>query len=133
MTDSRRNLYNQRKKLRAKRIYEPPSDDDGFRVYVERLWPRGISKQKAAIDLWMKDIAPSTDLRKWFNHDPKKWAGFKRKYYTEIHKKRELIAEIAARLDKGNVTLLYSSKELQYNAANALLAYLDKLSVHAQG
>ncbi len=113
--------------LKTKRVYESPSDDDGYRIYVERLWPRGISKEKAGIDLWMKDIAPSTELRKWFKHDAKKWEEFKKRYYLEIREKKDMIGEIATRLNDGSVTLLYASREPEFNAANALLAYLDKM------
>ncbi len=110
--------------LKTKRVYEPVSEDDGFRVFVERLWPRGISKEKAAIDLWLKDIAPSTELRKWFNHDPGKWSDFKKRYRSEIEGRPQLLDELGERLRKGNVTLLYASREMEYNAASALSGFL---------
>jgi len=91
---------------------------------VERLWPRGISKEKAKIDLWLKDIAPSTELRKWFNHDPAKWNEFKKRYHDEIGSKKDLVEVILEKLSKGTVTLLYASREERYNAATALLDYL---------
>ena len=91
---------------------------------MERLWPRGISKDRAAIDLWLKEIAPSTELRKWFSHDPAKWAEFKRRYRAEINGKESILKEIKARLGKGNVTLLYASREQEYNAASALAGFL---------
>ena len=116
--------------LRTKRVYDPVSSDDGFRVFVERLWPRGISKDKAAIDLWLKEIAPSTELRKWFNHDPAKWNEFKKRYHTEIRSKNGLIRAIIEKLSEENVTLLYASREKEYNAANALLVYLNRLLAH---
>lgn len=115
---------NRKGSLKAKRIYEPPSKDDGSRIFVERLWPRGISKEKAAIDLWLKEIAPSTELRKWFNHDPAKWNEFRRRYESELRQNPELTAGIFSRLANGNVTLLYASREEQFNAANALLEIL---------
>lgn len=111
--------------LRTKRIYEPASEDDGFRIFVERLWPRGISKDKAAMDLWLKEIAPSTELRKWFSHDPSKWNDFRKRYESELREQPELTAEILGRLAHGSVTLLYASREEKFNAANALLKFLD--------
>jgi len=94
---------------------------------VDRLWPRGISKEKAKIDLWMKDIAPSTELREWFSHDPKKWAEFKMKYAKELGAKKELVQEIKrAEKENGTVTLLYSAKDEEHNQAVALTIYLKK-------
>ncbi|MCL4511716.1 MAG: DUF488 domain-containing protein [Bacteroidetes bacterium] len=111
-------------RFKTKRVYEPASEEDSFRVFVERLWPRGISKEKAKIDLWLKDIAPSTELRKWFNHDPAKWNEFKKRYHDEIGSKKDLVEVILEKLSKGTVTLLYASREERYNAATALLDYL---------
>ena len=110
--------------IKVKRIYEPINKDDGIRVLVDRLWPRGISKDK--IDIWLKDIAPSEDLRKWFNHDASKWEEFKRKYFEELDKnpKIEILLQL---IRKGNnVTLVYASKS-PYNNAVALKEYLEKL------
>ncbi|MEM3856471.1 MAG: DUF488 domain-containing protein [Saccharolobus sp.] len=110
--------------IKVKRVYEPIDKDDGIRVLVDRLWPRGISKDK--IDIWLKDIAPSEDLRKWFNHDASKWEEFKRKYFEELDKnpKIEILLQL---IRKGNnVTLVYASKS-PYNNAVALKEYLDKL------
>lgn len=113
-------------KFKAKRVYEPASKEDGFRVFVERLWPRGISKEKAAIELWLKEIAPSTELRKWFSHDPAKWNEFKKRYHDEIKSKDDLIELLKGKLSDGNVTLLYASREQKYNAAMALIDYLRR-------
>ncbi|MEM3329920.1 MAG: DUF488 domain-containing protein [Saccharolobus sp.] len=110
--------------IKVKRVYEPINKDDGIRVLVDRLWPRGISKDK--IDIWLKDIAPSEDLRKWFNHDASKWEEFKRKYFEELDKnpKIEILLQL---IRKGNnVTLVYASKS-PYNNAVALKEYLEKL------
>ncbi|MEM3204167.1 MAG: DUF488 domain-containing protein [Saccharolobus sp.] len=110
--------------IKVKRVYEPIDKDDGIRVLVDRLWPRGISKDK--IDIWLKDIAPSEDLRKWFNHDASKWEEFKRKYFEELDKnpKIEILLQL---IRKGNnVTLVYASKS-PYNNAVALKEYLEKL------
>ncbi len=112
--------------LRVKRIYQPPSKDDGYRVFVERLWPRGVSRERAALDVWLKEIAPSTELRKWFNHEPAKWPEFMERYRSELDADPSFIGEILDRLAKGNVTLLYASREEEYNAANALATVIRK-------
>ena len=111
--------------IRTKRIYEQPSMDDGYRVLVDRLWPRGMSKDQAKIDLWLKEIAPSNDLRKWFSHDPEKWEDFKKKYRLELEKNRELLLRIKQiEKEKGIVTLLYSAKDEVHNQAVALSSIL---------
>ncbi|HEY9165098.1 MAG TPA: DUF488 domain-containing protein [Candidatus Kryptonia bacterium] len=110
--------------LKTKRVYEPRSEDDGFRVFVERLWPRGVTKEKAAIDLWMKEIAPSPELRKWYHHDQEKWKEFAARYRSEIHKKKELIESLKERLSDGNLTLLYASREKVFNSASVLRDFL---------
>ena len=110
--------------IRTKRIYEQPSKGDGYRILVDRLWPRGIAKDQAKIDLWLKEIAPSDNLRKWFSHDPKKWDGFK-KYQLELIEKQDLMLEIKqAEKEKGIVTLFYSTKDEEHNQAVALSAIL---------
>jgi len=106
--------------IQLKRIYDPPSKSDGYRVLVDRIWPRGLSKDAARIDLWMKDIAPSTELRKWFNHDPERWAGFQEKYRTELRKCGEALDELRDRAKKEPVTLLYGAKDTQHNQAVVL-------------
>ena len=107
--------------IKVKRIYEAKQKDDGFRILVDRLWPRGLSKSKANIDLWLKDIAPSDSLRKWFSHDPKKWEAFRKKYADELARKTDLVNQIKKiESDKGVVTLLFSSKEEDFNDAVAL-------------
>lgn len=111
---------------RIKRIYDSPGKDDGFRILVDRLWPRGLSKEKAKIDLWLKDIAPSDSLRKWFAHDPKKWPEFRRRYFKELNSKKELLNEIYTRAREDDVTLLYSAKNKEFNNAEALKEYLKK-------
>ena len=110
--------------IKIKRIYNAPARDDNFRILVDRLWPRGISKEKAKIGLWLKDIAPSDSLRKWFDHDPARWAVFKRKYFKELDNKKDLIKEITKRV-KGGVTLLYAAKDETHNNAQALKEYID--------
>ncbi|HAU0968314.1 TPA: DUF488 family protein [Legionella pneumophila] len=109
--------------IQVKRIYEESNESDGFRILVDRLWPRGIKKTEANIDLWLKDIAPSDSLRKWFNHDPKKWTEFQKRYAQEIIDKQEDI-DIILKEGKKRVTLLFSSKETEHNNAVALLNIL---------
>jgi uncharacterized protein YeaO (DUF488 family) len=111
-------------KPRVKRVYAEPSESDGFRVLVDRLWPRGLSKEGARVDLWLKDIAPSDGLRKWYGHDPEKWPEFKRRYFRELKEKEALLEEITSR--RGQVTLLFGSKEEKLNNASALKEYLEK-------
>jgi uncharacterized protein YeaO (DUF488 family) len=107
--------------LKVKRIYDHPLSSDGFRVLVDRLWPRGISKQRARLDLWMKQIAPSNALRKWFAHDPKRWTGFAARYGKELSKKKELMRQIKQlELEHGTITLLYSARDERHNQAVAL-------------
>ena len=107
--------------LKIKRIYDSPEKDDGFRVLVDRLWPRGVSKEKAHLDLWLKEIAPTDALRKWFGHDPKRWTEFAAKYRKELGGKKELTAQIKklAR-DHDNVTLLYAAHDASHNQAVVL-------------
>lgn len=109
-----------------KRVYEGSSESDGTRVLVDRLWPRGLSKKKADIDVWLKDIAPTTELRKWFNHDPDKWAEFKKKYHAEISKNTEALSSLKKYLTNGKVTLVYGAKDEEHNDAVVLKAYLEK-------
>lgn len=112
--------------FKLKRAYEPPARSDGFRVLVERLWPRGISKDKAALDLWLKDIGPSTELRKWFNHDPAKWVEFRKRYHRELKAHPDLLQLLREKSAAGSVTLVYSSHDQQHNAAVALKGYLEE-------
>lgn len=104
-------------KIHIKRVYEQPSKDDGRRILVDRLWPRGLSKEKAGVDLWLKEIAPSTELRKWFGHDPGRWEEFKERYLAELKGNREQIQLLKQELDKGIVTLVYAAKDEEHNQA----------------
>jgi uncharacterized protein YeaO (DUF488 family) len=114
--------------IRIKRIYEQPSTEDVFRVLVDRLWPRGMSKEKAKIDLWLKEIAPSDDLRNWFSHEPMKWDGFKKKYENELGAKGELVQKIRqTEKEHGTVTLLYSAKDEKHNQAVVLIMFLKRV------
>jgi len=114
-------------KIEVKRVYEPAEDDDGYRILVDRLWPRGLRKSQAGVDLWMKDIAPSDSLRKWFGHEPEKWEEFKRRYSEELDGKMEFIEEIRSRARNGKVTLLFSSREERNNNAHALKEYIESM------
>ncbi len=110
-----------------KRVYEAVSREDGTRILIDRLWPRGLAKEKARIDLWSKDIAPSTGLRVWFDHDPAKWPEFRTRYRAELRTKPELMADIVERAKDGAVTLLYAAKDKKHNHALVLLEELERL------
>lgn len=112
--------------IKVKRIYEEPKKADGYRILVDRLWPRGIKKEEAEIDLWLKEIGPSDSLRKWFNHDAKKWTEFQKRYSKELANKEELINIIKKEAKKGTVTLLFGTKETEHNNAVALQNFLLK-------
>jgi Uncharacterized conserved protein len=113
--------------IKIKRVYEEPQEDDGIRVLVDRLWPRGLRKEEAKVNLWLKDLAPSNDLRKWFSHDPSKWEEFKRRYIEEIKGKEELRRLLDLIKKEKTVTLLYSTKDEKRNNAVALLEYLNDI------
>lgn len=109
-----------RRMARLKRVYEPADSADGLRVLVDRLWPRGLRKDKAQIDLWLKDLAPSTELRRWFGHDPARWAEFRRKYITELRQRTDLLHMIENALRKSPVTLLFAARDVEHNEAVVL-------------
>jgi uncharacterized protein YeaO (DUF488 family) len=113
-------------RIPLKRVYEPPAADDGTRILVDRLWPRGLTKEKAHVDLWLKEIAPSTDLRRWFDHDPAKWAEFQRRYHAELDANSGVMAELKATLADGPATLVYGAKDEEHNDAVVLAAYLSE-------
>ncbi len=110
--------------IRVKRIYQPPEPIDGYRILVDRLWPRGMSRDRASIDEWMKDIAPSNELRRWFGHDSSRWNGFKQRYATELVARKDLVQHILCLARRGQVTLVYSAKDIDHNQAVALLEFL---------
>ena len=113
--------------IRIKRAYDPPSSDDGLRVLVDRLWPRGVSKEKARLDTWMKEIAPSTELRRWFGHDPERWDEFQHRYRAELAEpeRRRLVDELAERATHGPVTLVYGARDTAHNEAVVLCAVVS--------
>lgn len=114
-------------KVHLKRIYDEAAEADGFRILVDRLWPRGVSKDKACLDLWLKELAPSTELRKWFDHDPKKWTGFKRKYTTELSKNVEGVATLEKILKAHKrVTLLYAARDEEHNEAIVIKDFFSR-------
>ncbi len=119
-------------KILVKRVYEAPSAYDSFRVLVDRIWPRGISKEAAHIDLWLKEIAPSHELRKWFNHNPEKWEAFKKRYILELDAHPQTVKELFNAADGDALTLLYSARDTQHNQAVALKEYLEKSLVSTQ-
>jgi uncharacterized protein YeaO (DUF488 family) len=110
--------------LRIKRVYDPPSPKDGRRILIDRLWPRGLSKASAKVDFWAKNAAPSAELRKWFDHEPAKWAEFKKRYYAELDANPVAVAELRAAMGRGTVTILFGSREEKLNNAAALVSYL---------
>ncbi|MBL8038228.1 MAG: DUF488 family protein [Nitrospira sp.] len=114
-------------KVFIKRIYEPVAKSDGFRVLVDRLWPRGLSKSEVKLDLWLPDLGPSTALRQWFNHDPARWKEFNRRYFAELKDKTALLTAITEQAKTRSVTLLYSAKDEEHNQAVALRSYLLQL------
>lgn len=110
--------------VKIKRVYEPPDSADGVRVLVDRLWPRGLTKEKASIDLWLKDLAPSVELRKWFDHDPAKWEEFRQRYLGEIRENKEQTRLLSQALEKGPVTLVYGAKDMEHNDAVVLQEFV---------
>jgi len=120
-------MKDKRIEIRIKRVYEEPEESDGRRILVDRLWARGLSREQAKVDVWVKEIAPSTELRRWYGHDPDKWAEFKRRYAAELKTKPSQIEEIVGEIKAGIVTFLYSSKEEQLNNAVALKGFIETI------
>ena len=112
--------------IKLKRAYEPAEKDDGFRVLVDRLWPRGVSKEKAKLDLWLKEIAPTTELRKWFGHDPAKWKEFQRRYLGELRQNAEPVKLLQDKAKTDTVTLIYAARDEEHNEAAVIRDLLSK-------
>jgi uncharacterized protein YeaO (DUF488 family) len=111
--------------IKIKRVYEKPAKEDGWRVLVDRLWPRGMKREAAKIDVWMKEIAPSDGLRKWFGHEPKKWPEFQKRYRGELEEEKDAVTELKEMEKKhGTVTLLFGAKDQEHNQAVALVDVL---------
>lgn len=114
--------------VKIKRVYEEPEPGDGVRLLVDRLWPRGLSKEKARVERWLKEIAPSDDLRRWFGHDPEKWQEFRARYLAELEEQRPLLKEVAHQARKETVTLVYAAHDEEHNNAVVLKELLEKLA-----
>jgi uncharacterized protein YeaO (DUF488 family) len=112
--------------IKLKRAYEPATDDDGMRVLVERLWPRGVTKTRLKLDAWLKDVAPSAGLRKWFSHDPKKWPEFRRRYFAELRAHPAAWRPLLSAAKRGRVTFVYAAHDEARNGAAALKTFLDR-------
>lgn len=113
-------------RLHVRRVYEPASQHDGLRVFVDRIWPRGIRKAQLADAVWLKDIAPSTSLRKWFGHRPERWSEFRKRYWAELDRDEGQVNALRDLMKKGSVTLLYSAHDSKHNQAVALKEYLER-------
>jgi len=110
--------------IKIKRIYDPPAASDGHRILVDRLWPRGLTKERATVDMWLKDIAPSTELRHWFNHDPRRWREFQRRYFLELEEQHDNVETLRNLAASTQITLLYAAKDADHNNAAALKTFL---------
>lgn len=111
--------------IKIKRVYEPPDKEDGQRILIDRLWPRGLTKEKAKVDEWLKELAPSTELRKWFNHDPEKWKEFQKRYHQELKENKEEVSHLKELLQDGTTTLVYAAKDEEHNDAVVLKEWLQ--------
>lgn len=112
-------------RVQVKRVYETPAEEDGTRILVDRLWPRGFSKEDAALDDWMRDIAPSDELREWFDHDPERWEEFDRRYRAELEGKKDIIEELRKYARDGRLTLVYAARDEEHNNARVLRGVLE--------
>ena len=112
-------------KLKIKRVYETPSTEDGERILVDRLWPRGLTKEKAGIDIWLKEISPTTELRKWFGHDPVKWKEFQKRYCKELVENKEAVNILKDHIKNGTVSFVYGAKDEEHNEALVLKEWLE--------
>jgi len=112
--------------IQVKRAYDETSKNDGTRFLVERLWPRGVKKEDLKVEAWLKDVAPSTDLREWFQHDPSKWAEFRRRYFKELAKRQDAWRPLVTRARRGRITLVYSAHDTEHNNAVALKEFVEQ-------
>jgi uncharacterized protein YeaO (DUF488 family) len=118
-------IHEDRKMIQLKRVYEKPSRKDGLRVLVDRLWPRGLTKERAAVDLWLKDVAPSTELRQWFGHDPARWKEFQSRYRMELKEKKDALTLLKQKGKDHTLTLLFGARDKEHNEALVLKKILD--------
>jgi len=114
--------------IRIKRVYDRPTADDGQRILVDRLWPRGLPKEKAHIDLWLKEIAPTSELRKWYGHDPLRWEEFRGRYRNELQSRSQCLAELGKRADSETITLLFAARNTEQNNAVVLKEVIESFS-----
>jgi uncharacterized protein YeaO (DUF488 family) len=121
-----RERKNPRAEIRLKRAYDKPAPEDGLRILVERLWPRGLTKDRAAIDRWMKEVAPSPELRKWYGHDTAKWSDFQKRYRVELGENKDLIEELREKCRSGTVTFVYAARDEEHNSALILKKFLER-------
>ena len=119
--------------IQVKRVYEKPSRKDGLRVLVDRLWPRGLTKERAAVKLWLKDVAPSTELRKWFGHDPAKWKQFQVRYRKELREKKDALELLKQKSQEHTVTLVYGARDEEHNEALVLKKILESRGTKHEG
>lgn len=119
--------------VQIKRIYQLPTPDDGTRVLVDRLWPRGISKERAQLDFWIKEVAPSPALRRWFGHDPDRWTMFRQRYLEELEQRPELLRELNKIASRGPLTLIYATRDIFHNEARVLADYLSSTAAPKRG
>lgn len=113
--------------ISIKRVYDDPESGEGMRILVDRLWPRGLSKDEADVDLWVKDIAPSDELRRWYQHDQEKWPEFKKRYFSELDENRESVDKLIDNIKSRKAVFLFGSKETRYNNAAALKEYIESI------
>lgn len=116
-----------------KRVYDPAGADDGYRVLVDRVWPRGMSKREARIDEWLREVAPSSELRRWFGHDPERWQAFVRRYHAELDQRPETVSRLRELAASAGVTLCFAARDREHNNAVALKAYLEQGSASESG
>jgi len=112
--------------IRVKRAYDPPASNDGYRVLVDRIWPRGVSKEELRADAWERDLAPSSSLRRWFGHDPERWEGFRERYFRELDRQGDVVKPLLERARGGRITLVYGARDTRHNNAVALREYLKQ-------
>jgi uncharacterized protein YeaO (DUF488 family) len=126
---SKRSRYGRGRKvmIKLKRVYEEPSPDDGYRVLVERLWPRGLTRERVAADLWLKDVAPTPQLRRWFGHDPARWKDFQERYRLELREKQDAVQLLRQKEHEGTVTLVYAARDEAHSGALVLCEFLRSL------
>lgn len=118
--------------LKIKRVYEPPSPDDGVRILVDRLWPRGLNKKDAGIDYWARDVAPSHELRRWYGHDPEKWQEFQSRYLEELRHNAPAVEAMIGRIDNVNMTLLFGARDIHSNNATVIQRFLQNYSPYSE-